>query len=186
MESKDDFIFYNHFNIFQEMLNDNRPKKNNICKGLYRENKKDDLYRRGDVHVLPKSNESEQEVGSKRPQDSRGEHLSDASLKTTCFQVPMEQEKVSESDSGEYEMQDVGAEESQGPHENDDTDSNQQMEIREFDQSSSGMMEPLSGAAPSTSLQMGCDFNELAQEERIAQMRAKLRQNEAALNNLLS
>ncbi|XP_030589890.1 uncharacterized protein LOC115783277 isoform X2 [Archocentrus centrarchus] len=165
----------------KETVNDNRPKKKiNICKGMYRENKKDDMHRRKDVH--PKPIESEQEVGSQHPQDSRGEQLSDASPKTTCFQPPVEQEKV--SDSGEYEMQELGADESQGPHENNDTDNNRQMDIREVDQSSSGRMEHLSAAAASTSLQMNCDFNELAEEERIAQMRAKLRQNEAALNLL--
>lgn len=163
----------------KEMLNDNRPKKkNNICKGMSRENKKDDIHRRRDVRFHPKPTESEQEVGSQRPQ----EQLSDASLKATCFQPPVEQEKV--SDRGEYEMQELGADESQGPHENNDTDSNRQMDIREVEQSSSGRMEHLSAAAASTSLQMNCDFNELAAEERIAQMRAKLRQNEAALNLL--
>ncbi|XP_038164930.1 uncharacterized protein LOC119799198 isoform X2 [Cyprinodon tularosa] len=48
------------------------------------------------------------------------------------------------------------------------------------------MPESLHAAAASTSRHMDFDFNELEQEERIAQLKAKFMQSEAALNNLLS
>lgn len=56
-----------------------------------------------------------------------------------------------------------------------------------FEQSSSSMWsmsEPLGGAASSLSLEF--DFNELEQEEKIAQMRARVMESEAALKSLLS
>ncbi|XP_005745925.1 uncharacterized protein LOC102192745 [Pundamilia nyererei] len=155
------------------MLSDNKPKKkHNISKVMHTENKKDDAHRTRDVHFLPKPTESECEVGSQCPADSRGEPLSEAPLKAACFQPHREPEE------------DLAAEEADGPGENNDRGGSLQMDIREVDQSSRGRVEPLGAAAASTSLQMDCDFNELAQEEKIAQMRAKLRQSEAALNLL--
>ncbi|XP_047428350.1 uncharacterized protein si:dkeyp-110g5.4 [Mugil cephalus] len=76
------------------------------------------------------------------------------------------------------EAQNPSYKEAESTDQNEENDADVQMDRGEFDQSlglQTTRTEPLDAAASSTSLQMGCDFNELEQEERIARMKARLR-----------
>lgn len=95
---------------------------------------------------------------------------------------------VQETASGEVaidhsEMQDLGS-----VDQNSNTESNVQIGRDGVNQNDtqSGIRESLGAACASSSLQSDFDFEGLEQEEKIAQMMAKLRQSEAAVNRLSS
>ncbi|XP_035513303.1 uncharacterized protein si:dkeyp-110g5.4 [Morone saxatilis] len=136
-------------------------------------------------HTTPKVTQSEnrKHVTHKGRDVSSSNTAAEAAVpESAWFQPEAEQGKVAD-DGGE--IQDLGDEEST----NQNIDSNLQADCGEPDsivEQSSGQSwtRRESQGAASTSLQH--DFEELAQEEMIARMKAKLRQNEAALSNLPS
>ncbi|XP_072223822.1 uncharacterized protein [Leuresthes tenuis] len=110
----------------------------------------------------------------------RDQALEEAALQPACVQPHEDQTDVASCVGDEGEKQDLGDEEA---------DFNAQMDHEDADQSSSDpwncphSVNSLSADASSTSLHMEFDFSELAREEEIAQMKAKLMQSEAALKN---
>ncbi|XP_044068805.1 uncharacterized protein si:dkeyp-110g5.4 [Siniperca chuatsi] len=194
-----------HSTADQELLNDNRPKKTQTtCRVSHSENRKDVMHKGRDVsssrtpRSVPQSADSVHKVDSRRHEDAGGEQAAEEApgLEPSWFQPQGEQEQEEEEEvaNTDGEIQDLGGEEAERPDPNSDMDSNVQTDGGEPDrivgvveQSSSQTWtrrEPHGAAGASTSLQF--DFTELAQEEMIARMKAKLRQNEAALNNLHS
>lgn len=88
------------------------------------------------------------------------------------------QEEVANSDSGERVMQDLSSEEAESINQSNDVGSNRQIDSGEVDQSSTQSwtrMEPLGASCASTSVQN--EFDELAEEEMIARMKAKFKHN---------
>ncbi|XP_041859676.1 uncharacterized protein si:dkeyp-110g5.4 [Melanotaenia boesemani] len=160
------------------LLHDSRPGvERATCKAKHRQKK--------DVMLKRKSAKVSVKAGNSSPRPSDAEHKEDNQCATAAgrehtseeaaLQPQEEQKAVDGGVGGEHEMQDVDTEEAAS--------------ARNDDQSSSHMWtmsESLGPATASTSLQMGFDFNELEQEEKIAQMKARFMQSEAALKNMLS
>ncbi|MED6251937.1 hypothetical protein ATANTOWER_004834 [Ataeniobius toweri] len=86
----------------------------------------------------------------------------------------------------EYDMNNLGEEE--GSVWANDMDRNQMDSQDDENAGNNGwmMMKSLGAAGASTSKHMDIDFNELEKQEKIAQLKAKFMQKEAALNDLLS
>ncbi|XP_050926934.1 LOW QUALITY PROTEIN: uncharacterized protein si:dkeyp-110g5.4 [Lates calcarifer] len=181
----------------KELLNNNRPKKKHTtCKVTHHEKKKDVTHKVRDVsssrtaHSVPQSTDKVHNH-SHRHKDARGEWAVEeaGALEPAWLQSEGEQEVVAIKDSGECEMQGLDGDEAESTSQNNDMDSNMEIQSGEFNQSSSESCtrrEPLGAACASKSLVKEFDFKELAQEEKIARMKAKLRDTEAAFNNLHS
>ncbi|XP_071331056.1 uncharacterized protein lrif1 [Trachinotus anak] len=177
----------------KELLNDNRPKKKHTtCKVTHSENKKDVTHKVRDVsssrtaRCVPQSTGSEHKVDSHCHTDARGEEA--AAVEPAWFQTQeaaAAAAAVANTDSGECEMQDLDGEEAESTNQNSDMDTNMQINGGEVNRSST-RTEPLAAAQASTSQMKEFDFEQLAQDERIARMKARLRQNEAALSNFPS
>lgn len=154
----------------QELLNNNSPKKK----------------RTTSKRSVPQPTDN---VHSLRHKDARGEQAAEeaAGPKPAWFQ-PQEEEQVANSDG---EIKDPGSEEADGTNQNSDMDGEIKIDnmfgmVEQSSNQSWTRRESQGAACASISLQQKVDFNALAQEEKIAQMKAKLRQREAALNNLHS
>ncbi|XP_022068960.2 uncharacterized protein LOC110964510 isoform X2 [Acanthochromis polyacanthus] len=165
----------------KELLNDKRPKKKHTtCKVTHRENKTDVIQKKRDIStsktmypvLLPTA--SVHKKNSQSYEDSRGEK---------AFHSGEKEELVSSVGVG-CEMQERGDEDTESTSQNSDMSSTIQMDSGEVDPSSSQSRtrrESLGAAASSSSGQMECVFNELAQAEEIARVKAKF---SSALNNL--
>ncbi|XP_023267296.1 uncharacterized protein LOC111658854 [Seriola lalandi dorsalis] len=179
----------------KELLNNNRPKKKHTtCKVTHSENKKDVTHKVRDVsssktaRSVPQSTGSVHKVDSHRHTDARGEQAAEeaAALEPAWFQPEGEEEEVvANKDNSGYEMLNLDGEEAVSTSQNSDMDTNMHIEGDEGNQSGT-RREPLGAAHASTSLLKEFDFEQLAKEEMIARMKARLRQNEAALNNFPS
>ncbi|XP_056241524.1 uncharacterized protein LOC130175199 [Seriola aureovittata] len=179
----------------KELLNNNRPKKKHTtCKVTHSENKKDVTHKVRDVsssktaRSVPQSTGSVHKVDSHRHTDARGEQAAEeaAALEPAWFQPEAEEEEVvANKDNSGCEMLNLDGEEAVSTSQNSDMDTNMHIEGDEGNQSGT-RREPLGAAHASTSLLKEFDFEQLAKEEMITQMKVKLRQNEAALNNFPS
>lgn len=181
----------NHSTTDQELLNDNRPKKKPAtCRTIHSDNTKDLTHkgRNGSSSKtacsVPQSTDSVHKVDSRCHKDAAGERAAEEppGPETSWFRPQGEHEDV----ANDSKVQDLGGGES--PSQSNDMDSSKAdrgVDVVEQSGNQSWTRRESQGAASSsTSLQV--DFNELAQEEKIARMMAKLRQNEAALSNLSS
>lgn len=163
---------------------------------MHSENKKDVSHKGRDVassktgRSVPQPTDSVHNVHSLCHKDASGEKAAEetAGQDPAWFQ-PQEKDTEANSDS---EIKDQGCEEADSTNQNSDMDSEIKIDSDEPG-SMFGMVEQSSNqswtqgaACSSISLQQKVDFNALAQEEKIARMKAKLRQKEAALNNLHS
>lgn len=158
--------------MLQNLLNNKRPKKKRKAK---RSKKKNGVKQTvGDVSSSVTAHSAPQSTVSVRREDDQEE---------TRAQQAAEEAAVLESgwfkpqeelmSNGECKMQYLGSEEAGSYHHISDVDS-------------WARREPLGAACGSTSLQNEHDFEELNDEEEVAKMRAKLRENEAALSGLNS
>ncbi|XP_041801888.1 uncharacterized protein si:dkeyp-110g5.4 isoform X2 [Chelmon rostratus] len=184
----------------QELLNDNSPKKKHTaCKEPLSENRKDVTFKGRDLsssktaRSVPQSTDGEHNLHSHCHKDARGEEAAEeaAGPEPAWFQPQREWEEVAPSDS---EIQHLGSEEAESTNQNNDMGGNMKIDSGEPDNvvgvvaqsSNQSWTRNESGGAARvpTSLQQEVDFNELAQEERIALTKARLRQRSAALNSL--
>lgn len=166
----------------KELLNDKRPKKKHTtCKVTHRENKTDVIQKKRDISTsktmcpVPLPTDSVHKINSQSHEDARGEK---------AFHSQGEQEELVNSVGVGCEMQELGDEEIESTGQNSDMSSTIQMDNGEVDPSCSQSRtrrESLGAAASSSSGQMECVFNELAQAEEIARVKAKF---SSALNNL--
>lgn len=158
------------FHVPQELLNNNSPKKK----------------RTTSKRSVPQPTDN---VHSLRHKDARGEQAAEeAAGRNPAWFHPQEEQQVANSDS---EIKDPGSEEADGTNQNSDMDGEIKIDnmfgmVEQSSNQSWTRRESQGAACASISLQQKVDFNALAQEEKIAQMKAKLRQREAALNNLHS
>ncbi|XP_029302834.1 uncharacterized protein LOC115018137 [Cottoperca gobio] len=164
----------------RELLND--KKKHTTCKVTHSENKKgSDVSSSTTAHSVPRSTDGVHKLDSSSHEDTDGEQAEAAGKETAWFQAGWEQEGV--TDSGECETH-LGDEESDclqidsGEADNivgiAEQSSNHSWSSREFQRA----------ACASTSRQE--QFDLLAKEEKIAQVKAKLKLSEAALDSLNS
>nr|XP_020474665.1 uncharacterized protein LOC109971017 isoform X2 [Monopterus albus]XP_020474666.1 uncharacterized protein LOC109971017 isoform X2 [Monopterus albus] len=179
----------------KELLNDSRPKKKlTTCKVTTSENKKDFTHKVSSSRTarsVPQS--SVHKVDGHCHEAARGEQPREeaAVQEPAWFQPPGEQvvEEVANSDSGEYNMQDLGSQEAESTSGNNDMDGIVQINSGETDQSSNQSWtrsETLGAACASTSLPKDYVYNELEEEEKIARLKARLSQRKAALGSLPS
>ncbi|XP_070825045.1 uncharacterized protein [Chaetodon trifascialis] len=148
----------------KELLNDNSPKKKHTtCKVPHSENRKDSTYKGRDVS----SSKTAQSV----PQSTD----SVPNLLSHCSTDTREEQAAEEAAGPEPVWFQPQMEWEEATH-SDEQSSNQSWTRRESE----------GAACVSTSLQQEVDFKELAHEEKIAQMKAKLRRSEAILRNLHS
>ncbi|XP_040908134.1 uncharacterized protein LOC121191116 [Toxotes jaculatrix] len=181
----------------KEMQKDNRPKKKDTtCNVTHSENKNDvthkvrDVSSSGTARSVPQSTGSVDKVDSHCPRDPRGEQASEdaAALQPTWSQPEGEQEALTNnnhSSGGESEMQDLDGEDAESSSQNHDMDTNMQIDGGEVNQSCT-RGEALGAAYGSTSLGNEFDFKQLEQEEKISQMKARLRRSEAAVSGFPS
>lgn len=159
----------------KELLNDKRPKrKHPTCKVTHRENKTDVLQMNISTSKtmcpVPLPTDSEHEMDSQSHEDARGEDA-----------VHSQGEQEALVSSVGCKIQEVGDEETESIGQNGAMSSSMQMDSGEDDPSQARTMRESLGAASSSSGQMECVFNELAQEEEIARAKARF---SSALNNL--
>lgn len=178
----------------QELLNDNSPKKKHMTRKTGEEVK----YKRTDgapsktARSVPHSTDRVHSLHHN--DDAKGENAKEeaAGSEDAWFQ-PLGERQVSKT---EGKIKDRGNENIAGTSENSEMDGQKKIDSGEPDNifgvteqrsNQSWTRREFQGAAcPSVSLQQKVDFGALAQEEKIAQMKAKLRQREAALNSLHS
>ncbi|KAM7405464.1 hypothetical protein PAMP_012724 [Pampus punctatissimus] len=98
------------------------------------------------------------------------------------FQTPADQEEVANNDCDEREIQDPDSHKAESSDHGNSMDSNMQVDYQNGNRSWS-RRDPQSAASTCTSAQQACDFKELEQKEKIAHLKAKLRQVEANLHN---
>ncbi|XP_070765879.1 uncharacterized protein [Enoplosus armatus] len=179
----------------QELLNDNRPKlKRPACKVTHSENRKDVTPKGRGVsssktaRSAPQSTDSLHKVHSHHHKDAGGEQAAEeaAGPEPSLLQPLAQQEEVANNDS---DMQDLGGEEAESTNQNNDMDCDTQTDSGEPDNTveqsgNQSWTRRESQGAPHASTSLQFDFKELAQEEMIARMKAKLKQREAALHNL--
>lgn len=164
----------------KELLNDKRPKKKHTtCKVTHRENKTDviqmNISTSKTMCPVRLPTDSVHKMDSQSHENARGEN---------AFHSQGEQEELVNSAGAGCKIQELGDEETKNIGQNSDTSSTIQMDSGEDDPSSSQgrtMRESLGATASSSSGQMECVFNELAQVEEIARVKAKF---SSALNNL--
>ncbi|XP_074499224.1 uncharacterized protein LOC141772292 [Sebastes fasciatus] len=181
----------------QELLNDNRPKeKHTTMKVTHSENKKDVMIKRGDVsssttgHSVPQSTDRVLKAYSRPHRDTDAKQAAEeagGSEPAWCQpqgKQQQQEEEVANNDGGECDNQDMGNEEADYIQ----MDSGEPDNIVGFVEQSSNCSwtrrEPEGVASSSSTSLQEFDFKALAEEEKIAQMKAKLRRSEAALNNL--
>ncbi|KAG7519422.1 hypothetical protein JOB18_008517 [Solea senegalensis] len=164
----------------KKLQNENRrkkKKKRSSCK----DSEKDDVSSTASARPVPLATHGEHSVDSRRHTDARGQQetqetsssssSSSAGRLLVLLKNPVGFEPVGgSSDRHECETQDLDG----GDAESSSSSSSQ----------SGARTEPLSVARGSASLAK--EYDDLAQEEKIAKMKARLRQNEAAFNNLHS
>lgn len=189
----DDTVF-----VPQELLNGNIPKKKHTTRKVtHYETGEEVKYKERDgapsktARSVPHSTDS---VHSHyHNDDAKGENAEEeAAGSVNAWFQPMRERQVSKTEGN---FKDQGNENNAGTNKNSEMDGQMETVSGEPD-NIFGMIEQSSnqswterefqGAAssPSISLQQKVDFSALAQEEKIAQMKAKLRQREAALNSL--
>lgn len=166
----------------KELLNEQMPKKKHTtCTVTHCQNKTDVIQKKRDISTSkamcpgPLPTDNVHKMDSQSHEDARGEKV---------FHSQVAQEELVNSVGVGCEMQELGAEEAESTGQNSDMSSTIQMDNGEVDPSSSQsrtMRESLGAAASSSSGQMECVFNELAQAEEIARVKAKF---SSALNNL--
>ncbi|XP_054869223.1 insulin-like growth factor 3 isoform X1 [Amphiprion ocellaris] len=166
----------------KELLNDKRPKKKHTtCKVTHREYKTDVIQKNRDMSTsktmcpVPLPTDGVYKMDSQSYKDATGEK---------AFNSQGEQEELVSSLGVGCEMQELGDEEAESTGQNGDMSSTIQMDNGEVDPSSSQSRtrrDSLGAAASSSSGHMECVFNELAQAEEIARVKAKF---SSALNNL--
>ncbi|XP_044208503.1 uncharacterized protein LOC122982924 isoform X2 [Thunnus albacares] len=98
------------------------------------------------------------------------------------FQTQGDQEEVANLDSDEDETQDLDRQEAESTDQNNSMDSNMQIDYQNGNHSWT-RRDPQSSASACTSPQQSCDFKELERKEKIARLKAKLRENEVDLHN---
>nr|XP_046253955.1 uncharacterized protein si:dkeyp-110g5.4 [Scatophagus argus] len=175
-----------HTKTDQKLLNNNSSKKKlNSCKVTQSENRKGVLHKGRDVsscktaRAVPQSTDSVHNVHS-HCKDARGKQAAEeaADSEPAWFQPQGEQEQVAISDS---EIQDLGSE-SANQNDMGRGKSDNSVGIVEQSSNQSRTRRESEGVAHApASIQQECDFTELEQEEMIAQLKAKLRQEEVAL-----
>lgn len=176
-----------------QVLTDNKPKKKQItCKVTHSQNTKGVTPKVRDVasplttRSVPESTDSVHTVDG---QDARAKQTTEEAAVQEPDRFEPQEEEVANNDSDECEMQDLGSEEADIIDHINDMDSNLQIDTGEVDQSCTKTWTrrgPLGAACASTSLPNECDFKELAQDEMIARMKARLKEKEAALSRLTS
>ncbi|XP_078144557.1 uncharacterized protein LOC139913100 isoform X2 [Centroberyx gerrardi] len=199
----------------KELLNDyyRSKKKLATCKDgvTHSENEDEFMNKERDAssskaaHSVPQSSDGIHKVDSlcheTSGKDPGGKQaIEEDARKPTWFQQEGEEEevvvnKVIPTGSGESEMEDLRCQEAASADQND-VDSNLQVSSDEVDDAiavteDSNIQSSTRGALlglafTSTPVPQDFDFEQLAQEELISQIRAKLREREAALNNLQS
>ncbi|XP_067382974.1 uncharacterized protein [Channa argus] len=179
----------------KELLNDNKPKKKLIrCKVTHSENKKGVENKVRDVpssetaRSVPQSTDSVHTADDPCHKDTRKDQTTEEATvqDQACRPPPPE---AGTNDGGECEVRDLGSEAAESADQNSDMYSDTQIDggdVGQGDTNSWISGEPQAVACASTSILDDFDFKELAQEEMIAQMKARLRKNEAALGNLNS
>lgn len=183
----------------QELLNDNSPKKKHTTRKVTHCKTGEEVKYKGrdgapskTACSVPHSTDSVHSLYHN--DDAKGENAKEEAegSKDAWFQ-PLEEWQVSKT---EAKILDQGNENIASTNENSEMGGQKKIVSGEPDniygvieQSSnlSWTRREFQGAAcPSVSLQQKVDFGALAQEEKIAQMKAKLKQREAALNSLYS
>lgn len=167
---------------------------------MHTENKKDVTHKGRDAassktgRSVPQPTDSVHGVHSLCHKDaSRVQAAEEAAGQDPAWFQPQEKEMEANSDS---EIKDQGCEEADSTNQNRNMDSEIKIDgdepgsmfgmVEQSCNQSWTRRESQSAACSSISLQQKVDFNALAQEEKIAQMKAKLRQTEAVLNSLHS
>ncbi|XP_071378393.1 uncharacterized protein [Centroberyx affinis] len=199
----------------RELLNDyyRSKKKHATCKDgvTHSENEDEFMNKERDAssskaaHSVPQSSDGIHKVHSlcheTSGKDPGGKQaIEEDAREPTWFQQEEEEEevvvnKVIPTGSGESEMEDLHCQEAASADQND-VDSNLQVSRDEVDDAiavteDSNIQSSTRGALlglafTSAPVPQDFDFEQLAQEELISQIRAKLREREAALNNLQS
>ncbi|XP_073327291.1 uncharacterized protein [Pagrus major] len=184
----------------KELQNQNGPKKRHTtCKVTQSENTVDVAHQGRDApsaktaRTVPQSTGSGHNMQSHCHKDARLEQAAEKATNhaSAGFQLQGEQEEVVNNDT---EIQNLVSEEADGTNQNNDMDRNINpvsgecdniVGVVEHSSNQSWNKRASQGAAcASTSLQQ--QYDELAQEEEISQMKAKLRLTEAVLKNLHS
>ncbi|KAF1390943.1 hypothetical protein PFLUV_G00063350 [Perca fluviatilis] len=170
----------------QELLHDNMPEKNpTACKVTHGEHEKD-VFTHKTVDVSS---------STAARSDADGEQAAAEEAAEPVWFQPQEEEEEEEQQQQQEEVEEVEEEESNDDgaerelrDQNDEEAKADYLQIDNVgdivEQSSSQSWigrESRGAARASTSLQEEYDFKELAEEEKIARMKAKLRQSEAAL-----
>ncbi|XP_031167313.1 histone-lysine N-methyltransferase SETD1B [Sander lucioperca] len=166
----------NHSTTDQELLHDNTPKNPpTACKVTHGEHEKDVF-----THKKVDVSSSTAAYSTADGEQAAAEEAADA--EPAWFQPPEEEEEEEEEE--EQEANDDGAERELPDLDDEEAKADylQIEKVLDIVESSSWIERESRGAArTSTSLQEEYDFKELAEEEKIARMTAKLRQSEAAL-----
>lgn len=182
----------NYSTTDQELLHDNRPKeKHTTGKVPHSENRKAVTHKRSDIsssttgHSVPQSTDRVLREYSRRHKDTDGEWAAEeaASTEPTWFQPQVEQEEMATNDGDECEEQDLGDEEAGYVQMGSGEPDNIVAFVEQSRNNRWTRREPEGVASASTSLQE-FDFKALEEEEKIIQIKAKLRRSEAALSNL--
>lgn len=176
--------------FLQELQKVNGPKKRHTpCKVTQSENTMDVTHQGRDApspkiaRSVPKS--TVHTMQSHCHKDTRGDQTAEKATRheSVWFQLRGEQEEVVSNDT---EIQNLVSEEADGTSQNNDGgECDNIVGVVEHSSNQSWSKRASQGAAcASTSLQQ--EYDELAQEEEISQMKAKLRLSEAVLNNMYS
>lgn len=185
-----------HSNRDQELPDDDGTKeKHTACKVSHSETRKDVAHKVRDVSSFKTArSDSVHKENSNCHKDARGEQAAEEAAGLELSWWPQsEQEEMATNDS---EIQDLSGEEAKSTNQNNDMEYNIKTDggeadkiVGSFEHSRNPSWTRTDGQGAvfaSTSLQQEADFKDLAQEDKIAQLKAKIRQREAAFNNLQS
>ncbi|XP_068589678.1 ligand-dependent nuclear receptor-interacting factor 1 isoform X2 [Cebidichthys violaceus] len=172
----------NHSTIDQELLQNNRPKERRPTpRAAPGENKKVTMHRGSDVSSTTTTHHVPQSAGSRRHKEADGQQAAEeaAGTEPPWFQPQggeqqqqEEEEEEANNNCGEHEMV-TDDEETDYTH----------VDSGEAD-NTVGIVEQSGNQSWTTRKSQEFDFKQLAEEEKIARLKAKLEQDLAALNNL--
>nr|XP_019958796.1 PREDICTED: uncharacterized protein LOC109639647 [Paralichthys olivaceus] len=166
----------------KELLNDNRPRKMRTTREqTLSENK--NVSPSKAAHSVRQSTDCVQQVDGHSHKDAAGQQAAEEAAavpEQAWFHPEGDHEVGANQDSGDREMQDLASDEAEPTGQKGERVGDVHMDCSGVTNNSN------QSCTGRESLVRECDFDELEREERIAQMKARLRQNEAAVNDLNS